>query len=83
MNLVVFCMQKSDKNPERKFDLENRLVDFAVNVLALVESLPETKASMYLGGQLLRSATSPALFEPSSNSSRIFSFVSPTVLMSS
>ena len=61
MNLVVFCMQKLNENPVRKFDLEDRLVDFAVNVLDLVESLPETRASMHLGGQLLRSGTSPAL----------------------
>ena len=61
MNLVVFCMQKSNENPGRKFDLEDRLVNFAVNVLELVESLPETRASMHLGGQLLRSGTSPAL----------------------
>jgi four helix bundle protein len=54
-------MQKSNENPRRKFDLEDRLVDFAVNVLDLVESLPETRACMHLGGQLLRSGTSPAL----------------------
>ena len=61
MNLVVFGMQKSNENSGRKFDLEDRLVNFAVNVLELVESLPETRASMHLGGQLLRSGTSPAL----------------------
>jgi len=54
-------MQKSNETHGRKFNLEDRLVDFAVNVLDLVESLPETRASMHLGGQLLRSATSPAL----------------------
>jgi four helix bundle protein len=54
MNLVVFFMEKINENPVRKFDLEDRLVDFAVSVLDLVESLPETR-------QLLRSGTSPAL----------------------
>jgi four helix bundle protein len=43
------------------FDLEDRLVKFAVNVLDFVESLPETRANMQPGGQLLRSGTSPAL----------------------
>ena len=61
MNLVVFGMQESNANSGRKFDLEDRLVEFAVNILDLVESLPETRASMHLGGQLLRSGTSPAL----------------------
>ena len=61
MNLVVFGMQKSNENSGRKFDLEDRLVEFAVNILDFVESLPETRASMHLGGQLLRSGTSPAL----------------------
>ena len=61
MNLIVFDMQKLAEPLVRKFDLEDRLVEFAVNVLELVESLPETRAAMHLGGQLLRSGTSPAL----------------------
>ena len=54
-------MEISNEKSGRKFDLEDRLVEFAVSVLDLVESLPETRASMHLSGQLLRSATSPAL----------------------
>ena len=61
MNCIVFVMQESNENAGRMFDLEDRLVKFAVNVLDLVESLPETRANMHLGGQLLRSGTSPAL----------------------
>lgn len=45
----------------RVFNLENRLIDFAVNIIGLVETLPKTKAGNHLGGQLLRSGTSPAL----------------------
>lgn len=45
----------------RKYDLEERLIDFAVLVIDLVEGLPPTKAANHLGGQLLRSGTSPAL----------------------
>ncbi|WP_194777601.1 four helix bundle protein [Pararhodonellum marinum] len=46
---------------KREFNLEDRLIDFAVDIIALVESLPNTKASNHLGGQLMRSGTSPAL----------------------
>ena len=45
----------------RKYDLEERLITFAVNVIILVESLPGNKASPHLGNQLLRSGTSPSL----------------------
>ncbi|MFQ5731308.1 MAG: four helix bundle protein [Planctomycetaceae bacterium] len=44
----------------REFDLEDRLIDFAVRVLAVVESLPESKAGKHIAGQLVRSGTSPA-----------------------
>ncbi|HOU30258.1 MAG TPA: four helix bundle protein, partial [Bacteroidales bacterium] len=46
---------------EKKFDLEERLIDYAVDVIRLVESLPDTKTANHLGGQLLRSGTSPSL----------------------
>ncbi len=45
----------------RKYDLEERLIDFAVMIIDLEEGLPSTKAATHLGGQLLRSGTSPAL----------------------
>ena len=40
--------------------LEDRLVDFAVIVIGVVESLPATKAGNHIAGQLARSGTSPA-----------------------
>jgi len=46
---------------ESKFDLEERLIDFAVEIVLFSESLPNTKAGSHLGGQLLRSGTSPSL----------------------
>jgi len=46
---------------EKKYDLEDRLIDFAVSVIEFVESLPNTKSANHLGGQLLRSGTSPSL----------------------
>ena len=45
----------------KKFDLEERLIDFGVSVVRIVESLPATRAGNHLGGQVLRSGTSPAL----------------------
>jgi four helix bundle protein len=45
----------------RKFDLEERLIDFSVLVIAIVENLPSTRTGNHLGSQLLRSGTSPAL----------------------
>ncbi len=46
---------------ERKYDLEDRLIDFADQIIELVERLPNTKAANHLGGQIVRSGTSPAL----------------------
>lgn len=45
----------------RKFDLEERLIEFAVLIIEIVESLNNTRAGNHIGGQLVRSGTSPAL----------------------
>lgn len=42
-----------------KFDLEERLLEFAVRVIRLTESMNRTAAGVYVANQLLRSATSP------------------------
>jgi len=44
-----------------KHDLEERLINFAVLIIEIVETMPDTKAANHLAGQLLRSGTSPAL----------------------
>ncbi|OFX18930.1 MAG: four helix bundle protein [Bacteroidetes bacterium GWA2_31_9] len=46
---------------DKKYDLEERLIDYAVEIIYFVESLPNSKAASHLGGQLLRSGTSPSL----------------------
>jgi four helix bundle protein len=46
---------------EKKYDLEDRLIDFAVSIIEFVENLLDTKSANHLGGQLLRSGTSPSL----------------------
>jgi four helix bundle protein len=43
----------------RKFDLENRLLEFASAVIDLSESLPDSRAGNHVAGQILRSGTSP------------------------
>ena len=40
--------------------LEDRLIDFAVRVISVVEALPDTKAGKHVASQLIRSGTSPA-----------------------
>ena len=45
---------------EKKFDLEDRLIDFAVRVITVAGSLPNSKAGNHIAGQLIRSGTSPA-----------------------
>jgi four helix bundle protein len=48
-----------EENTE-KFDLEERLIKFAVRVIRLTESLPKTSIGRHIQGQLTRSGTSPA-----------------------
>jgi len=45
---------------ERQFDLQDRLVDYAVRIVRLSETLPDTKTGKHVAGQILRSGTSPA-----------------------
>jgi len=45
---------------EINFDLEDRLIDFAVRIIQLAESLPKTKVGKHVAGQLIRCGISPA-----------------------
>ena len=42
------------------FDLEERLIDFAVRIIRIAESLPKTKVGNHISGQLIRCGTLPA-----------------------
>ena len=44
----------------RVYDLENRLILFAVLIIDIVELLPNNRAANHIAGQLVRSGTSPA-----------------------
>jgi four helix bundle protein len=41
-------------------EMEDRFLDFAARVCAVVESLPDSKTGRHIAGQLIRSGTSPA-----------------------
>jgi four helix bundle protein len=45
---------------EKIYDLEERLIDFAVRIIRIAESLPKTKVGNHIAGQLIRFGTSPA-----------------------
>jgi four helix bundle protein len=44
-----------------KYDLEDRLINFAITVSEVVDLLPNTRLGNHLGGQMIRCGTSPAL----------------------
>jgi four helix bundle protein len=44
----------------RIFDLEDRLIEFAVRIIRLAEALPKTRIGNHIVGQIIRSGTSPA-----------------------
>ena len=46
---------------EKKFDLEERLIEFAAQLIRFTESMVSSKSGNHLANQLLRSGTSPAL----------------------
>ena len=47
-----------DKRDSKRFDLEERLLDYAAMIVKLTEHLPATRAGNHIAGQLLRSGTS-------------------------
>ena len=44
---------------KQTYDLEERLLEYSVRIINIVEQLPNTKAGNHVAGQLLRSGTSP------------------------
>jgi four helix bundle protein len=41
------------------YDLEERLLEYSVRIIKIVEQLPDTKTGNHVSGQLLKSGTSP------------------------
>lgn len=52
--------EKNKENNQKKFDLQDRLIDYAVRIINVSEQLPDTKAGKHVSSQILRSGTSPA-----------------------
>ena len=44
---------------KQKYDLEERLLEFSVRILKVVDQLPNTRTGNHVAGQLLKSGTSP------------------------
>lgn len=44
---------------EPKYNLEERLLEYAVAIIRLTDALPPTRAGNHVAGQLLRAGTSP------------------------
>ena len=46
---------------DRKFNLDERLIEFASVIIDITEALPNTVAGTHIAGQLTRSGTAPCL----------------------
>ena len=55
--------QRSEAEPrlesDPKFDLEDRLLEYAARIIRLADSLQNTRAGTHIANQILRSGTSP------------------------
>lgn len=45
--------------PERKYDLEERLLTYAADIIRLTDRMARSRAGVHIADQLLRSGTSP------------------------
>jgi len=45
---------------EKRYDIEDRLIDFAVRIIILAGSLPKTRIGGHIANQIIRSGTAPA-----------------------
>jgi four helix bundle protein len=50
----------TDEKKDKTYDLEERLIDFAVRIIRIAESLPKTRVANHIAGQMIRCGTSPA-----------------------
>jgi four helix bundle protein len=52
-----------------KFDLDERLINYSVLILEIVDSLPDNKGANHLANQIVRSGTAPSLMYGEAQSS--------------
>ena len=48
-----------EKRKKQTYDLEERLFEYSVQIIKIVEQIKNTRAGNHVAGQLLRSGTSP------------------------
>jgi len=62
LNAENYSLNNRNKtmSKEKTFDLEDRLINFAVRIIRIAESLPKSKVGKHIAGQIIRSGTSPA-----------------------
>lgn len=53
-------MAGAEEKDRGDYDIEDRLISFAVQVIRVSESLPKSVAATHIAGQLVRCGTSPA-----------------------
>lgn len=46
---------------DRKFDLEDRLVNFSSRIIDAIENLPDTRTANYIAAQMIRCSLAPVL----------------------
>ncbi|WP_395742720.1 four helix bundle protein [Prosthecobacter sp.] len=54
------CMRAQKSSLALAEEMEDRFLDFAARICALVEALPDTKTGRHISGQMIRCGTSPA-----------------------
>lgn len=59
MGTTPISAQFNEGERNQKFDLEDRLLEFASMIIDLSESLPATRAGNHIAGPVLRSGTAP------------------------
>ncbi len=52
-------VELGEQADQRVYDLEERLLEYAVRIIRVVDALPATKAGRHVADQLLRCGTSP------------------------
>ncbi len=61
MRILDLGSEKMGSEKINRFDLEERLIEFAVLIVRICEEMSDSRAAVHLSGQLIRSGTSPAL----------------------
>ena len=59
-NIEYRMMNAKEENKSRKYDFEERLINFAVRIINIVEALPNTRSGNHIANQLVRCGTAAA-----------------------